>query len=157
MITSNNQPSAVSQVEQTNVPAIQTDAPATTLKEFERQTALIAKRATDLMASPLVIEGYAMGGHPAELAYVHLNTMSSSRIKKAFPMANLESPLFARLLAEAKMIVAKCMNLKYQCRKDRKSYDHLRDIDRQVRQLCLKMYDEYTQQLAKLELKDAEQ
>lgn len=146
MNTSNT--SATSPVDQTNVP--QDDAPATTLQEFEQQTSLIVKKATDLMASPLVTEGYAMGGHPAELAYVHLNTMSASRIKKVYPMANLQDPLFARLQAEAKMIVAKCMNLKYKCRKERKSYDHLRDIDRQVRQMCLEMYDKYREELVKL-------
>lgn len=146
MNTSNT--SATSLVDQTNAQA--DNVPVTTLAEFEHRTAMITKEATDLMASPLVTEGYAMGGHPAELAYVHLNTMSTSRIKKIFPMANLQDPLFARLVAEAKMIVANCMNLKYKCRAERKSYDHLHDIDRQVKQMCKEMYDKCREEILKL-------
>lgn len=143
MNTSNS--SAASLVEQTNVPP--NNALATTLAEFEQKTALIAKEATDLMASPLVTEGYQLGGHPAELAYVHLNTMAQSRLKKHFPLADFSDPVMARLLAEAKMIVAQCMNLKYKCRAERKSYDHLKDCNYRVKKLVLDTYDSLNEQV----------
>lgn len=116
-------------------------ATVVTTTEWNAETKLITRKATDIMAHPLITDGYALSGKPASLAYVHLQSMAVKRLKKHFPTMDVNDPLMGRLIAEAKLIVAKCMLLKYECRARRQVYDHLNDITDQVNRMVRDRFD----------------
>lgn len=120
------------------------------LEQWTTESKAITRQATDIMASPTVKEGYALGGYPSRLAYVHLQTMALKRLKKWFPCFDARDPVMARLLAEAKLIVAKCILLKYQTREKRMTYDHLEDITNQINKLVRDKYLQYKTVVGKL-------
>ena len=125
-------------------------ATAVTITEWTHQTQEITRMATDTMALPMITDGYALGGHPASLAYVHLNSMAMSRLKKHFPAIDQHDPLMARLIAEAKLIVAKCMLVKYECRARRQTYKHLDDITVKITKLVRDRLDVLTEEVRAL-------
>lgn len=102
----------------------------------------IERKAGDLVASPIVKDGYLKGGHPASLAFQHLNVMTSSRIKKMFPLANKTDPLFAILYAKGKEIVAEEITNKYKARAEKKFYDYISVINKRFSVLFKKL-DQY--------------
>lgn len=121
-----------------------------TLEEWGKLVATTEKMAGDLVASPIVREGYLAHGHPAELGFHHLNTMTSSRIRKRFPLATKDEPLFAMLWAQGKLIVGKGLVKKYTARKEGKEYDYKKWIDREFDKLFsnLDMYREQLREIA---------
>lgn len=89
------------------------------------------KEAGDLVASPIVRDGYLAHGHPADLGFIHLNSMTASRIRKRFPLAVKDDPLFAMLYAQGKLIVGKGLVKKYTARKEGKTFDHTKWINKE--------------------------
>ena len=134
------------------VKAEQADTPTaiTTLAGWEQETKALNRKATDIMSEPIIQDGYQKSGKTASISYVHLTMMAISRLKKHFPLFDAKDPVMARLLAEAKVEVAKCMLLKYECRAQRKSYDHLRDCDVQVNKVVRDHYDRYVKDLKEI-------
>ena len=112
-----------------------------TMDQLNQTLALIEKQAGDLVASQVVREGYMAHGHPADLGFIHLNSMTNSRIKKAFPLANKSEPLFRILYAKGKHIVGEGLVKKYEARRDGKKFDHCKWIDGQFKKLFEQLSD----------------
>ena len=123
---------------------------AVAITEFLAETKKIVRQATDIMANPLIADGYALSGKPSSLAFVHLTMMANKRLKRHFPCFDQTDPVFGRLLAEAKLIVAKCMLVKYECRARRQTYNHLEDMTVQINKLVRDRFDMYKEQIKKL-------
>lgn len=123
---------------------------AVAITEFLAETKKIVRQATDIMANPLISDGYALSGMPSSLAFVHLTMMANKRLKYHFPCFDQTDPVFGRLLAEAKLIVAKCMLVKYECRARRQAYNHLEDMTVQINKLVRDRFDMYKEQIKKL-------
>lgn len=105
------------------------------MDQLNQTLALIEKKAGDLVASDVVRQGYMAHGHPADLGFIHLNSMTNSRIRKHFPLFVKDEPLYRILYAEGKLIVGKGLVKKYEARRDGKSFDHLKWIDSQFKKL----------------------
>lgn len=122
---------------------------ASTLEQWGQLVSATEKMAGDLVASPIVREGYLAHGHPAELGFQHLNTMTNSRIRKRFPLATKDEPLFAMLWAQGKLIVGKGLVKKYTARKEGKEVDYKKWIDREFDKLFSNL-DKYREQLREI-------
>ncbi len=112
-----------------------------TTEELTQALTLMERRASDLVALDVVREGYMAHGHPADLGFIHLNSMTNSRIKKAFPLADKSEPLFRILYAKGKRIVGEGLVKKYEARRDGKKFDHCKWIDGQFKKLFEQLSD----------------
>lgn len=130
MTQNSNQGTATSQV----TAPVQTDNPVQVVDTWDKWNQIIKtteRQATDLVASPIVRDGYLAHGHPADLGFIHLNSMTASRIRKRFPLAVKDDPLFAMLYAQGKLIVGKGLVKKYTARKEGKTFDHTKWINKE--------------------------
>lgn len=121
-----------------------------TTEELSQVLTTIERHASDLVASPIVREGYMAHGHPAQLGFQHLNTMTSSRIKKHFPLAVKTEPLFGILWAKGKLIVGEELVNKYTARKEGRTYDYTKAINERFAKMFAEL-DSYRSVLARLE------
>lgn len=117
-----------------------------TTEELTQALMLMERRASDLVALDVVREGYMAHGHPASLGFQHLNTMTSSRLKKAFPLFDRTEPLFRILWAKGKLIVGEELVKKYEARKEGKTYDYTKAINSRFAKMY-KELDEYREVL----------
>ena len=124
-----------------------------TLREVHSQSMAITKMATDLVAEPLVQNGYMMSGQTGATAFINVTSMAKKRLAKLFPTADWKQPVFERLMAEAKLICAQCIHLKYECRERRQPYDHLKDATERINHLVKNSLKDYTDTIKKLEVK----
>lgn len=109
------------------------------IAQWEMQVALLNRKSTDLIASDTVAQGYMAHGHPSSMGFVHLNKMTSSRMRKKFPFYDRNDPLFAMLEAKVKYIVGQGILKKYECRKRGEYIDYAKWIDKEVE----KVFDEF--------------
>ena len=121
--------------------AIQSVLSVRTTEELNQTLTLMERRATDLVACDVVREGYMAHGHPAALGFQHLSTMTSSRLKKRFPLFDRSQPLFRILWVQGRVIVGEELVKKYEARKSGKTYDYIKSIDLRFK----KMFDELQQ------------
>ena len=121
-----------------------------TTEQLSQALSAMEKKAGDLIASDTVREGYMAHGHPAALGFQHLNTMTSSRIKKQFPMFDRSEPLFRILWAQGKLIVGEEILKKYEARKAGKTYDYVKSIDRRFKKMFADI-EQYRDKLKELE------
>ena len=121
--------------------AIQSVLSVRTTEELNQALTLMERHATDLVACDVVREGYMAHGHPAELGFQHLSTMTRSRLKKRFPLFDRSQPLFRILWVQGRVIVGEELVKKYEARKSGKTYDYIKSIDRRFK----KMFDELQQ------------
>lgn len=121
--------------------AIQSVLSVRTSEELNSVLATLERRATDLVACDVVREGYMAHGHPAALGFQHLSTMTSSRLKKRFPLFDRTEPLFRILWVQGRVIVGEELVKKYEARKSGETYDYIKSIDRRFQ----KMFDELQQ------------
>lgn len=126
--TSENAPSP----ESANITSVMN---ARTTDELEQSLTLMERHATDLVASDVVREGYLAHGHPAQLGFQHLATMTSSRIKKQFPLFDKTQPLFRILWAQGRLIVGEELVKKYEARKAGKTYDYTKSINSRFKKM----------------------
>lgn len=148
MTQNSNQGTATSPV---TVPA-QTDNPVQVVDTWDKWNQIIQtaeKQAGDLVASPIVRDGYLAHGHPADLGFIHLNSMTSSRIRKRFPLAVKDDPMFAMLYAQGKLIVGKGLVKKYTARKEGKTFDHTKWINEKFDKLFDNL-DKYREMLREI-------
>lgn len=134
MTQNSNQGTATSQV----TAPVHTDNTVQVVDTWNKWNQIIQtaeKEAGDLVASPIVRDGYLAHGHPADLGFIHLNSMTSSRIRKRFPLAVKDDPLFAMLYAQGKLIVGKGLVKKYTARKEGKTFDHTKWINKEFDKL----------------------
>lgn len=125
---SENVPSPVS----ANITSVMT---ARTTEELEQSLTLMERHATDLVASDVVREGYLAHGHPAQLGFQHLSTMTSSRLKKQFPLFDKSQPLFRILWAQGRVIVGEELVKKYEARRAGKTYDYTKSINSRFKKM----------------------
>lgn len=133
------------------VPAQQTTTAGavTTWAQWNEVIATTVKTAGDLVASPIVRDGYLAHGHPANLGFIHLNSMTASRIRKRFPLAVKDDPLFAMLYAQGKLIVGQGLVKKYKARAEGKTFNHTKWIDKEFDKLFSNL-DIYREQLREI-------
>ena len=112
-----------------------------TTEELNQALTLMERHATDLVASDVVREGYMAHGHPAALGFQHLASMTTSRLKKKFPLFDRTEPLFRIFWVQGRVIVGEELVKKYEARKSGKTYDYIKSIDRRFK----KMFDELQQ------------
>lgn len=137
------------------VPAQQTQT-APIVNTWEQWNEIISKadkEAGDLVASPIVRDGYLAHGHPADLGFIHLNSMTASRIRKRFPLAVKDDPLIAMLYAQGKLIVGKGLVKKYTARKEGKTFDHTKWINKEFDKLFDNL-DKYRETLREIAYND---
>lgn len=120
------------------------------LADVHQQSALINKLASDLVNEPIVQNGYMLSGQPPQTVFVNIASMAKKRLGSMFPAADWKSPLYERLMAEAKLICAECIHLKYECRARRQPYDHLYDATIRIKKLVRDMYNQYDDAIKKL-------
>lgn len=120
-----------------------------TLEELEKKLSVMEKRASDLVNTNTVREGYIKGGHPASLAFQHLNVMTQSRLKKNFPNFNRNNPLMRILWAEGKLIVGEEILNKYKYRLKGEPYDYAKMINKRFKDMLTKL-GEYEKVIGKL-------
>lgn len=120
-----------------------------TTEELTQALTLMERRASDLVALDVVREGYMAHGHPAALGFQHLNTMTSSRLKKAFPLFDKSEPLFHILWAKGKLIVGEEIVKKYEARREGKTYDYAKAINSRFAKM-FKELDDYREVLLNL-------
>lgn len=108
---------------------------ARTTEELEQSLTLMERHATDLVASDVVREGYLAHGHPAQLGFQHLATMTSSRLKKQFPLFDKSQPLFRILWAQGRVIVGEELVKKYEARRAGKTYDYTKSINSRFKKM----------------------
>ena len=121
--------------------AIQSVLSVRTSEELNQTLTLMERHATDLVNTDVVREGYMAHGHPAALGFQHLSTMTSSRLKKRFPLFDRTQPLFRILWIQGRVIVGEELVKKYEARKSGKTYDYIKSIDKRFQ----KMFDELQQ------------
>ena len=124
------------------------------LAEVHDQSMTIVKMATDLANEPIVQNGYLMSGQRPAVVFVNMDSMAKKRLRPLFPAAHWKDPLFERILAEAKLIAAQCIHLKYECRERRQPYDHLKDCTLRIQKFVRDMFLEYSDSIKKLTLTD---
>lgn len=117
-----------------------------TTEELTQALTLMERRASDLVALDVVREGYMAHGHPAALGFQHLNTMTSSRLKKAFPLFDKSKALYHILWAKGKLIVGEEIVKKYEARREGKNYDYTKAINSRFAKM-FKELDEYREVL----------
>lgn len=135
-----------------NVPAI---SECKSLAEVHSQSLAITKMATDLVNEPIVQTGYMMSGQSGQTAFINVMSMAKKRLSAYFPAADWKDPLYERLMAEAKLICAECIHLKYECRQRRQPYDHLKDATLRIRKMVRDTFNSYADTINKLEYQDA--
>lgn len=108
---------------------------ARSTEQWNQMVTTITREATDLVATPTVQQGYQLHGHPASLGFVHLNNMTMSRLKKAFPLIDGSDPLYAMLIAQGKLIVGQELLKKYEARAKGKVYDYTSKINSRFKKL----------------------
>lgn len=140
--------SAVSQVQ--TVTAIPSVTLARTTEQLNQTLMLMERHATDLVNSSIVREGYMAHGHPAELGFQHLSTMTNSRLKKRFPLFDKKQPLFHILWAKGRVIVGEELVKKYEARKAGKVYDYTKAINKRFEKMFteLEQYQEVLRNIA---------
>ena len=106
-----------------------------TIEELDYLLTTMERRATDLVASDVVREGYLAHGHPAQLGFQHLSTMTSSRLKKQFPLFDRSQPLFRILWVRGRTIVAEELVKKYEARRAGKTYDYTKSINSRFKKM----------------------
>ena len=121
--------------------AIQSVLSVRTSEELNQTLTLMERHATDLVNTDVVREGYMAHGHPAALGFQHLSTMTSSRLKKRFPLFDRTQPLFRILWIQGRVIVGEELVKKYEARKSGKTYDYIKSIDKRFQ----KLFDELQQ------------
>lgn len=124
-----------------------------TTEELTQALTLMERRASDLVALDVVREGYLAHGHPAALGFQHLNTMTSSRLKKAFPLFDKSEPLFHILWAKGKLIVGEEIVKKYEARREGKTYDYTKAINSRFAKM-FKELDDYREVLLNIAFKE---
>ena len=124
-----------------------------TTEELTQALTLMERRASDLVALDVVREGYMAHGHPAALGFQHLNTMTSSRLKKAFPLFDKSEPLFHILWAKGKLIVGEEIVKKYEARREGKTYDYAKAINSRFAKM-FKELDDYREVLLNISYED---
>lgn len=122
-----------------------------TVSEVQAQNKEIQRMATDLVALPIVQEGYLKSGQAPATAYINVNSMARKRLHTMFPSANWSDPLFVRLMVEARYICAECIKLKYECRERRTPYDHLKDATIRIKKMVRDNFIKYEEAIKKLE------
>lgn len=125
----------------------------TTLEQWNLMVSATEKAAGDLVASPIVRDGYLAHGHPADLGFVHLNSMTSSRIRKRFPLADRSDPLFAMIYAQGKLIVGQGLVLKYKARAEGKTFNYTNWINMEFDKLFSNLYV-YTETIREIRYDD---
>lgn len=120
------------------------------LTEVHEQSMAITKMATDICNEPIVQNGYMMSGQTPAVVFVNMDSMAKKRLRALFPAANWKDPIFERLLAEAKLIVAECIHLKYECRERRQPYDHLKDCTLRIQKMVRDMFVQYSEQIKRI-------
>ena len=120
------------------------------IQEVHSQSMTINKMATDLVAEPLVQEGYIAGGHSANTVYINVQGMAKKRLSAIFPTANWKDPIYERLLMEGRLIAAECIHLKYECRARRQPYDHLMDCTKRIQKMVRDKFIEYSETIKSL-------
>lgn len=126
---------------------------AKSLAEVHEQNAAIIKMATDLVNEPIVQQGYMMSGQQPAVVFINVASMARKRLNVYFPVANWKDPLFERLMAEAKLICAQCIHLKYECRERRQPYDHLKDATERIRKMVRDVFVAYSDHIKQLRTK----
>lgn len=120
------------------------------IQEVHSQSMTINRMATDLVAEPIVQEGYIAGGHNANTVYVNVQGMAKKRLSAIFPTANWKDPIYERLLMEGRLIAAECIHLKYECRARRQPYDHLMDCTKRIQKMVRDKFIEYSETIKSL-------
>ena len=120
------------------------------LDDVNKRAIDITHEAMDIVNLPIVKAGYQMSGQPAQVAFLNVNSMAKQRLGKFFPAANWKDPLYATLMAEAKLICAECIKLKYECRERRQPYDQLGDATQRVRSMMARRFNDYADTISKL-------
>lgn len=120
------------------------------LADVRDRALAITHEAMDIVNLPVVKEGYQMSGQPAQIAFLNVNSMAKQRLGKFFPTADWKDPLFETLMAEAKLVCAECIKLKYECRNRRQPYDHLKDATERIRALVKRQFNQYADTINKL-------
>lgn len=140
--------SALSQVQ--TATAIPSVTLAHTTEQMNRTLMLMERHATDLVNTDVVREGYMAHGHPAELGFQHLSTMTTSRLKKRFPLFDKSQPLFHILYAQGRVIVGEELVKKYEARKAGKVYDYTEAINKRFDKMFteLEQYQEVLRNIA---------
>lgn len=123
---------------------------AKSLAEVHDQSMAITKVASDLVNEPIVQNGYMMSGQTPAVAFINVASMAKKRLSVYFPIADWKDPLFERLMAEAKLICAQCIHLKYECRERRQPYDHLKDATLRIRKMVRDVFIQYSDYVNKL-------
>lgn len=108
-------------------------------EQWNRQVAILNRKSSDLVNSDVVQQGYMVHGHPAGMGFIHLNKMTSSRMRKKFPFYSHSDPLFAMLEAKVKYIVGQGILKKYEYRKRGEYIDYAKWIDKEVE----KVFDDF--------------
>lgn len=121
-----------------------------TVSEIHEQNMLIQKAATDLVAEPIVQEGYMRSGQSPATAFINVNSMARKRLHAIFPAADWKEPLMERMLVEARHICAQCIHLKYVCRENRVPYNHLKDATIRIQKMIRDKFVSYGEYVAKL-------
>lgn len=124
------------------------------LAEVHNQSMAITKAASDLVNEPIVQNGYMLSGQTPAVAFINVASMAKKRLSVYFPIADWKDPLFERLMAEAKLICAECIHLKYECRERRQPYDHLKDATIRIRKMVRDMFIQYSDHINKLRSED---
>ena len=148
-MTENSKQETATSQEIAPVQVTQTAPTVTTWEQWNQMLTSTEKQAGDLVASPIVRDGYLAHGHPADLGFIHLNSMTSSRISKRFPLAVKEDPLFQMLYAQGKLIVGKGLVKKYTARKEGKTFDHTKWINKEFDKLFDNL-DKYREMLREI-------
>lgn len=121
----------------------------TTMERWELMVKATDKASTDLVASPVVREGYMKGGHSADMGFIHLNSMTAARVKKRFPVADKHDPLFRMLYAQGKLVVGQGLVKKYEARAAGMDFDYKKWINRRFDELFDNL-DKYRERLAEI-------
>lgn len=125
------------------------------IAEVHQQSALINRMASDLVNEPIVQQGYMASGQVPATVFVNVASMAKKRLGSMFPAADWKAPMYERLMAEAKLICAECIHLKYECRARRQPYDHLKDATIRIKKLVRDMFTSYYDHIKALEAQDA--
>lgn len=129
---------------------------AHTLAELNQTLKVLEKRATDLINLDVVREGYLSHGHPASLGFQHLNTMTNSRIKKRIPLFDKTDPVMRILWVKTREIVGEEIVNKYKARREGKSYNYMKAIDKRIAVLFndIEKYKDVVRELEYAESRD---
>lgn len=99
-------------------------------EQYKLATADKIKQSSDIVSVKVVGEGYQSSGKAHALVFTNLHGMAFARLKKVFPLANINNVLQRRIYSEFRIICAECIVKKYECRRDRVEYDCLKDADK---------------------------